>query len=304
MKYFIYVTMVGMLMNTFQLLLPAINIKKVWQRLLFLPLVPLGFLHPYGIYVFFFLNLMGNALLFITNNISKPIWINRLLLTILGLSGPSWAYFKIRLLSSEAYELYYLLAYLSVIFWTYWAWELLRNLQSYQKSFRKILIILVSLSGLSFVTVWGCIHNPTVYGHRESLSINDKTRTYKNEEILTLLKQVQTSVAIKIVERYKDVKTIEFTSIQRVLYNETSLQGEVKINNSDTSFDYSIDFSNPSEPFRLSGVYPDKALQTKKEERDPIIKWGTKDLDDPEAQKKLENVDVIYYQKNDIYKLD
>ena len=313
----VFVTLVGMLFNAYFLILPSLEMKKhqIWicsavLAIIICCLFPLSlFLIPSIIYT---LNIFALCKSFSKGKGHKAVWIALEIFCLL-LSPILAVYLFGSMFALDNY--YYYLSLIIPPFWVMWIWSSL-NLSKKIK-INKIILhsIMAILLVLPTLTIYGCRHNPTVYGRRVSINRDGFKHVYWNEQILDHAKQV---IALDIIENYENVESIRFTDVYQNKYyfespdSSNRFEVEVLINGKyKATYDVNFSAKDPNDPedkydkgvelYRMSSYGPNFISEKKNLKKDKI--FTLKDLNNPKYQKLLKNTDITYYQKNDIYKL-
>ena len=182
----VFVTLVGMLFNAYFLILPSLEMKKhqIWicsavLAIIICCLFPLSlFLIPSIIYT---LNIFALCKSFSKGKGHKAVWIALEIFCLL-LSPILAVYLFGSMFALDNY--YYYLSLIIPPFWVMWIWSSL-NLSKKIK-INKIILhsIMAILLVLPTLTIYGCRHNPTVYGRRVSINRDGFKHVYWNEQIL------------------------------------------------------------------------------------------------------------------------
>ena len=171
---------------------------------------------------------------------------------------------------------------------------------------------------LPTLTIYGCRHNPTVYGRKVSINRDGFKHVYWNGQILEHTKHVEQVIALDIIENYENVESIRFTDVYQNKYYfespDSSNRFEVKVlinGKYKATYDVNLSAKDPNDPedkydkgvelYKMSSYGPNFISEKNDVEKDKI--FTLKDLNNPKYQKLLKNTDITYYQKNDIYKL-
>ena len=311
----VFVTLVGMLFNAYFLILPSLEMKKhqIWicsavLAIIICCLFPLSlFLIPSIIYT---LNIFALCKSFSKGKGHKAVWIALEIFCLL-LSPILAVYLFGSMFALDNY--YYYLSLIIPPFWVMWIWSSL-NLSKKIK-INKIILhsIMAILLVLPTLTIYGCRHNPTVYGRRVSINRDGFKHVYWNEQILDHAKHVEQVIALDIIENYENVESIRFTDVYQNKYYFESPDSSNRFINGKYKATYDVNFSakDPNDPedkydkgvelYRMSSYGPNFISEKKNLKKDKI--FTLKDLNNPKYQKLLKNTDITYYQKNDIYKL-
>ena len=216
----VFVTLVGMLFNAYFLILPSLEMKKhqIWicsavLAIIICCLFPLSlFLIPSIIYT---LNIFALCKSFSKGKGHKAVWIALEIFCLL-LSPILAVYLFGSMFALDNY--YYYLSLIIPPFWVMWIWSSL-NLSKKIK-INKIILhsIMAILLVLPTLTIYGCRHNPTVYGRRVSINRDGFKHVYWNEQILDHAKHVEQVIALDIIENYENVESIRFTDVYQNKY--------------------------------------------------------------------------------------
>lgn len=316
----VFVTLVGMIFNAYFLILPSLEMKKhqIWicsavLAIIICCLFPLSlFLIPSIIYT---LNIFALCKSFSKGKVHKAIWI------VLGifclLLSPILAVYLFGFMFALD-DYYYYLSLIIPPFWVMWIWSWL-NLSKKIK-INKIILhgTMAILLVLPTLTIYGCRHNPTVYGRKVSINRDGFKHTYWNGQILEHAKHVEQVIALDIIENYENVESIRFTDVYQNKYyfespdSSNRFEVEVLINGKyKATYDVNLSAKDPNDPedkydkgvelYKMSSYGPNFISEKNDVEKDKI--FTLKDLNNPKYQKLLKNTDITYYQKNDIYKL-
>lgn len=316
----VFVTLVGMLFNAYFLILPSLEMKKhqIWicsavLGIIICCLFPLSlFLIPSIIYT---LNIFALCKSFSKGKVHKAVWIVLGIICLL-LSPILAVYLFGFMFALDNY--YYYLSLIIPPFWIMWIWSSL-NLSKKIK-INKIILhsIMAILLVLPTLTIYGCRHNPTVYGRKVSINRDGFKHVYWNGQILEHTKHVEQVIALDIIENYENVESIRFTDIYQNKYYfespDSSNRFEVKVlinGKYKATYDVNLAAKDPNDPedkydkgvelYKMSSYGPNFISEKNDVEKDKI--FTLKDLNNPKYQKLLKSTDITYYQKNDIYKL-
>ena len=316
----VFVTLVGMIFNAYFLILPSLEMKKhqIWicsavLGIIICCLFPLSlFLIPSIIYT---LNIFALCKSFSKGKVHKAVWIVLGIICLL-LSPILAVYLFGFMFALDNY--YYYLSLIIPPFWVMWIWSSL-NLSKKIK-INKIILhsIMAILLVLPTLTIYGCRHNPTVYGRKVSINRDGFKHTYWNGQILEHTKHVEQVIALDIIGNYENVESIRFTDVYQNKYyfespdSSNRFEVEVLINGKyKASYDVNLSAKDPNDPedkydkgvelYKMSSYGPNFISEKNDVEKDKI--FTLKDLNNPKYQKLLKNTDITYYQKNDIYKL-
>ena len=316
----VFVTLVGMIFNAYFLILPSLEMKKhqIWicsavLGIIICCLFPLSlFLIPSIIYT---LNIFALCKSFSKGKVHKAVWIVLGIICLL-LSPILAVYLFGFMFALDNY--YYYLSLIIPPFWVMWIWSCL-NLSKKIK-INKIILhsIMAILLVLPTLTIYGCRHNPTVYGRKVSINRDGFKHVYWNGQILEHTKHVEQVIALDIIENYENVESIRFTDVYQNKYYfdspDSSNRFEVKVlinGKYKATYDVNLAAKDPNDPddkydkgvelYKMSSYGPNFISEKKNLKKDKI--FTLKDLNNPKYQKLLKNTDITYYQKNDIYKL-
>ena len=253
----VFVTLVGMLFNAYFLILPSLEMKKhqIWicsavLAIIICCLFPLSlFLIPSIIYT---LNIFALCKSFSKGKGHKAVWIALEIFCLL-LSPILAVYLFGSMFALDNY--YYYLSLIIPPFWVMWIWSSL-NLSKKIK-INKIILhsIMAILLVLPTLTIYGCRHNPTVYGRKVSINRDGFKHVYWNEQILDHAKHVEQVIALDIIENYENVESIRFTDVYQNKYyfespdSSNRFEVEVLINGKyKATYDVNFSAKDPNDP--------------------------------------------------------
>lgn len=303
MELFVFLSLIVILLNAYFYLLPAMGMKNGTYRLGGLAILSIiCLLTPLLLFLVVPAVLIGNVLCFLIETFKMPKWLKIVfivcgvfLTTILGIAA-----FGILFMTEFAF--YYYALPLSV-FWVYTLWLFIKEFPWSQKHKWVSRICFLLLTILVPMSIWGYRHNPTTFGRSVTVTINGKTHTYKGRDILKLFKMVQEVVVLDVDNIYEDVDSVQFTSI-------TQSRGYLQNTNFYITFvvNKKIKFSTIVEVYDdhnvcFSPPHSDADNQLKKRENLDYKEGQLSDLRDKKNQERLKNIDITYYQKDDIYKI-
>ena len=107
---------------------------------------------------------------------------------------------------------------------------------------------------LPTLTIYGCRHNPTVYGRRVSINRDGFKHVYWNEQILDHAKHVEQVIALDIIENYENVESIRFTDVY---------QNKYYFESPDSSNRFEVEVLINTKPPMMS-IFPQKTLTIQK----------------------------------------
>lgn len=321
----VFVTLVGMIFNAYFLILPSLvfpslGMKKHQIRIgttiiaiIICCLFPLSlFLIPSIIYT---LNIFALCKSFSKGKGHKAVWIALEIFCLL-LSPILAVYLFGFMFALDDY--YYYLSLIIPPFWVMWIWSCL-NLSKKIK-INKIILhsTMAILLVLPTLTIYGYRHNPTVYGRKVSINRDGFKHIYWNEQILEHAKHVEQVIALDIIENYENVECIKFTDVYQNKYYfespDSSNRFEVKVlinGKYKATYDVNLSAKDPNDPedkydkgvelYKMSSHGAKFISEKNNLKKDKI--FTLKDLNNPKYQKQLKNIDITYYQKDDIYKI-
>lgn len=303
MELFVYLSLIVILLNAYFFLLPAMGIKDGTYRLLFLTvLLVICIITRLLFFLVVPAILLGNIVYILTGLFKIPRWLKNVLIVcsvplmlVLGV-------FAFGMIFAGDIAFYYYALPLSV-FWVYTLWLFIREFPWPQKHKWLSRIFFLLFAVLMPMSIWGYRHNPTTFDRSMTVTINGDTHTYKGKELLKLFKMVQEVIVLEVNSIYEDVDSVQFTSITRSrgLLDDPDFYIHFTVNNK-IPFSTTVTF-NDGNDIRFSYPESDTDEQLKKRENHDYEEGQLSDLTDKKNQERLKNIDITYYQKDDIYKI-
>lgn len=165
--------------------------------------------------------------------------------------------------------------------------------------------------------------NPTTYLRFVTIPYPDgSTKILWNTDILKHIKQNQQVVALEMMTVYDGIESLEFQDISENPRHENPFDGEMQFEGTvlvnhqylvNFEFDMlanvdELSYPDISEPTEIDWEFQDIQEETNLVRSDRSLEWGSSDyvsfyqLDTPAYQKKLNSIDITYYEKNDVFK--
>lgn len=206
--------------NFYWLLLPALKMQKCLVRITFLVFLALLTVPiPILIFLYIALGFWWTVYLLLMNIVKgkKSRFIFRIVLIglCIVLAPITALYLFGMMFFGNDYDYY--ATYSIVIYLFTFIWALIKDRDWVKKRFKTASCFFLIFPLLFLSLHWGYRHNPTTYFHTETVKLGQKTTTYRNKDILKLLKKVEQLITIDIYSQFKNVHSIRFLSINRLI---------------------------------------------------------------------------------------
>lgn len=303
MELFVYLSLIVLLLNVYSFLLPAMGMKDSTYRLVFLTiLLVICIINQLLFFLMVPAILLGNIVYILTGLFKIPRWLKIVfivcsvpLMLVLGV-------FAFGMIFAGDMAFYYYALPLSV-FWVYTLWLFIREFPWAQKHKWVSRIIFLLLAILMPMSVWSFRQNPTTFGQSVTITINGDRHTYQGKDILKLFKMLQEVIVLEVDSIYEDVDSVQFTSITRSqgLLDDPDFYITFTVNDK-IPFSTTVTINDDND-IRFSYPESDTDDQLKKRENHDYEEGQLSDLTNKKNQERLKNIDITYYQKDDIYKI-
>lgn len=303
METFVYSSLIVLLINVYFFLLPAMGMKDSTYRLVFLTiLLVICIINQLLFFLMVPAILLGNIVYILTGLFKIPRWLKIVfivcsvpLMLVLGV-------FAFGMIFAGDMAFYYYALPLSV-FWVYTLWLFIREFPWAQKHKWVSRIIFLLLAILMPMSVWRFRQNPTTFGQSVTVTINGDRHTYQGKDILKLFKMLQEVIVLEVDSIYEDVDSVQFTSITRSqgLLDDPDFYITFTVNDK-IPFSTTVTINDDND-IRFSYPESDTDDQLKKRKNHDYEEGQLSDLTEKKNQERLKNIDITYYQKNDIYKI-
>lgn len=303
METFVYSSLIVLLINVYFFLLPAMGMKDSTYRLVFLTiLLVICIINQLLFFLMVPAILLGNIVYILTGLFKIPRWLKIVfivcsvpLMLVLGV-------FAFGMIFAGDMAFYYYALPLSV-FWVYTLWLFIREFPWAQKHKWVSRIIFLLLAILMPMSVWSFRQNPTTFGQSVTVTINGDRHTYQGKDILKLFKMLQEVIVLEVDSIYEDVDSVQFTSITRSqgLLDDPDFYITFTVNDK-IPFSTTVTINDDND-IRFSYPESDTDDQLKKRKNHDYEEGQLSDLTEKKNQERLKNIDITYYQKNDIYKI-
>lgn len=239
-----------------------------------------------------------------------------ILITILSLSFP-----VILLFIVFSYDLF--TPYIGGLVTVFFLWLIICILPWGRKRFKKVTLTSLILLPIFLGTIYLYQINPTTYFRSVTIPYpNGEKKTFWNTDILKHIKRNQQVVALELLTVYNGIESLEFQDISEnprhanPFDGGNQFEGQVLVNGQYLvyfSFDMlanAEDLSYPDieGPTEVNWGFKDFADEENFVRTERSLEWDSPDyvsyydLDTAKYQKKLNSIDITYYEKNDIFK--
>lgn len=306
MQLLTYVSLIGLLLNAYFLLLPAMGVKKHIHRIAFIPaLLVIAFIEPLILLTLFPAIFLGNVFYFINSIFKLPKWLKISILILSSLLLPFAGFLTFACLLSGDMAYYYF-SFPFSIFWIHWIWIAIRKEPHILKHIWRFRISFILLAILFPLSIWGYRHNPTTFGRSLYMYFNEETHLYSGRKILNLFKLVQQVIVLELDNKYEGIDSVQFTSIRRIYggpdhFDDNKFSIDLIVNG---NIPFGTNITLEDDKIRFTGVYSndDDKLKRRKDSKGSEVELD--DLANPKNQERLKKIDITYYLKNDIFRFN
>lgn len=306
MQLLTYVSLIGLLLNAYFLLLPAMGVKKHIHRIAFIPaLLVIAFIQPLILLTLFPAIFLGNVFYFINSIFKLPKWLKISILIFSSLLLPFAGFLTFACLLGGDMAYYYF-SFPFSLFWIHWIWIAIRKEPQILKHIWRFRISFILLAILFPLSIWGYRHNPTTFGRSLYIYFNEDTHLYLGRKILNLFKLVQQVIVLELDNEYEDIDSVQFTSIRRIYggpdyFDDNEFSIDLIVNG---NIPFGTNITLEDDKIRFTGVYSndDDKLKRRKDSKGSEVELD--DLANPKNQERLKKIDITYYLKNDIFRFN